>query len=154
MCRILSFFRHTLKICSFIIKGNSQGVWSFMDSISPLYKFYFILHLVTQISTMYHCNISCNFRNYYQKYDQFLPIDSNYRFPKFWNFSDLNENFDTKFYTKLLKSSFKYIGKIWCQNFNPNSRFGNLQVETIGNFCCNFEYCLFKNCLFECCLFV
>jgi hypothetical protein len=40
------------------------------------------IHLITQISTMYHCNISCNFRNYYQKYDQFLPIDSDYRFSK------------------------------------------------------------------------
>jgi hypothetical protein len=38
------------------------------------------LHLVTQISTMYHCNISCNFRNYYQKYGQFLPIVSEYKF--------------------------------------------------------------------------
>jgi hypothetical protein len=52
----------------------------------------------------------------------------------------------------------KYIIYLHCQNlvpkFSPNFEILNLQVETIGKFCCNFEYCLFKNCLFECCLFV
>ncbi len=39
----------------------------------------------------------CDFRNYYQKYDQFLPIVSDYRFSKVWNFSNLSGNFDIKF---------------------------------------------------------
>ncbi len=75
--------------------GNFLEIWIKTVAISYI-PTSFQIHLVTQISTMYHCNISCNFRNYYQKYDQFLPIDSDYRFSKLWNFSNLSGNFDTK----------------------------------------------------------
>jgi hypothetical protein len=68
-----------------LLKSNNK--YSRVINTIPIFMFrYFInfiiqkkadpIHLVTQISTMYHCNISCNFRNYYQKYDQFLPIVS------------------------------------------------------------------------------
>ncbi len=43
------------------------------------------LHLITQISTMHHCNISCNSKKYHQKYEQISPTND-YRFLKFWNF--------------------------------------------------------------------
>ncbi len=44
------------------------------------------MHLVTQISTMYHCNISCNLGIYYQKYDQFLPSKDfeNFEISQIW----------------------------------------------------------------------
>ncbi len=67
-----------------------------------------------------------------------------------------------KYYTKTLLKMPK-ISQIWDTFFqsdrlsmdctNPISRYKNLQVETIGKICCNFEFCLFKNCLFEHCLF-
>ncbi len=73
----------------------------------------------------------------------------------FQNFKFLN--FEWKFRHQILGKITKYIIYLHYQNlvpkFQPNFKIKNLEVEKIGNFCCNFEYCLFKNCFFLCCLF-
>jgi hypothetical protein len=83
------------------------------------------IYLLIQISTMYHCNISCNFEKYHQKY--VLPIVS--------------------LHTKSLKFLIIHDTNKMVPKFQLN-----FEIWMVGKMLCNFKMCLFENCLFEFCL--